>query len=147
FGLKQTNDSGQYILKYPRTFEEEVKWSLDFTSGSIKTINPNISKDGNIILSGGYGELLRSFYSRENIYSDFNSFNDIITSLWKNFNNSGLFNKNFKNRFTEKFRDVLNEGLELGFPEESILDYYYIAIRNRYFVGQISFFSSVFNSR
>lgn len=147
FGLKQTNDSGQYILKYPRTFEEEVKWSLDFTSGSIKTINPNISKDGNIILSGGYGELLRSFYSRENIYSDFNSFNDIISSLWKNFNNSGLFNKNFKNRFTEKFRDVLNEGLELGFPEESILDYYYIAIRNRYFVGQISFFSSVFNSR
>ncbi|QQD85668.1 hypothetical protein [Jeotgalicoccus sp. ATCC 8456] len=147
FGLTQTNDSGQFIYKYPKSLKQEVIWSMNLTSGIIKTINPNIEQRDNVILSGGYGELMRSFYTRDNNYYSFNSFEDIVDKLWKNLNSNGLFTSNFKMKFVEKFRNVINDGLNLGFPEESILDYYYVAIRNRYFVGQISFYSSVYNSR
>lgn len=147
FGLRLTNDSGQFVYKYPRTLKEEIFWSYDFTNGIIKTLNPYTERRGNIILSGGYGEILRSFYSKENKFDEFNSYNEIVSKLWRNMNSNSVFKEKFINNFSERFREKLNQGISLGFPENSILDYYYLAVRNRYFVGQISFYSSVFNSR
>lgn len=150
FGLIHTDYSGYRASKVTNDYKEKILESLDFTGGMLSNINPYYEKDDNIILSGGYGELLRSFYGNNVSMDDYNSYTSLITKLWPTLkidDNNSIFTKEFTKIFENKFSEIMREANEMGIPDENSLDYYYQRIRNRYFVGQISFLNSEFNPR
>lgn len=150
FGLIHTAFSGNISLKRPENYQEEILWSLDYSQGLLANLNPHVSNENNIILSGGYGESYRSFYGSDRELGNYKSYEELALELWPKLNynsKKSLVKKEFVDSFITRFRNILLDGHEMGIKEDAVLDYLYFRVRNRYFVGQISYFNSLANSR
>lgn len=150
FGFIHSNFAGNIAKEVPQNYEEDIMWGLNYTNGLLANINPTYLNEDNVILSGGYGESYRTFYTKNINFNDYNSLEEIAYKLWPALNinkDKAIVTKEFVQEFIKRFRTIILEGLESGIPEESVLDYLYLRIRNRYFVGQISFYHSLKNTR
>ena len=115
------------------------------TSGLLRLDLPVSAFPDHVLMSGGYGECLRSFYgSRNSGVSDSHS---ILASLYGRFFSNDanrIVSSSFYDFYIDQFDGFLNEVMDLGLPSDSILDYMYIAKRNRYYVGLTSgYFSNL----
>lgn len=150
FGLIHTSFSGNSSLKRPDDYQQEILWSLNYSQGLLANLNPFVKNENNIILSGGYGESYRSFYGSDRNLSNYKSYEELALELWAKLNYKSpksLVKKEFVDNFIVRFRSILLDGYEMGIKDEAILDYLYFRVRNRYFVGQISYYNSLANSR
>lgn len=150
FGLIHTSFSGNISLKRPDNYQKEILWSLDYSQGLLANLNPHVKNENNIILSGGYGESYRSFYGSDRDLSNYKTYEELALELWPKLNynsRKSLVKKEFVDNFIVRFRNILLDGHEIGIKEDAILDYLYFRVRNRYFVGQISYYNSLANSR
>lgn len=98
-----------------------------------------------IIISGGFGETLRSTYSNSLLKCDKSEELSLSVIIEKAYGSaiagnednrivSDDFYERFQNIATNKINDLMSSHLDIY----SALDYLYLSIRNRYFVGQIS---------
>lgn len=131
---------------------DELTWSLHETNGVLQgPADPGLSSNENLILSGGYGELLRSFYGKNRLpelSSPYATFVQIFGSYGVSDSNSpGLWNPSFIEESGEQLRRLIANFVHLGINESAQLDYLYLATRNRYYVGEISRSMSRFTKR
>lgn len=97
---------------------------------------------GSVILSGGYGEILRSFYGTETASLVDGPRDDLLKKAWglQAFGASGqrLLSENLLEDLRGRIDHEIESRLSAGIREDAVMDHIYLSIRNRYFVGQIS---------
>lgn len=150
YGLVQTNFSGHFQTEAPSSFENKILWEMDYSNGMGLNVHSHYKKEDNLILGGAYGGLVRSYFSQLPEFDEFESYESLALKMWPNLSNDngkGVFKGRFKNRFVEKFHALMREANEIGIPEKSLVDYYYLRIRNRYHFGTYIFNQNDFNPR
>lgn len=153
FGLTMTEYSGFNSIKSLDTLEDKFLLPMKYSGGIISALPHEFYEHGsNIILSGGYGECLRSFYESRITAQGRDDINSLMIELWGNtfFSNNdeeSFFSANFKKRLSQKMELFFKECKELGLREDAYLDYMYLRIRNRYYVGVVSHNWSNFGAR
>ncbi|PFL70500.1 hypothetical protein COJ36_02795 [Priestia megaterium] len=153
FGLTMTEYNGFNALKAPQTLEERFLWPLDFSSG-ILAASPHrfYETNSNIVLSGGYGECFRSFFGSRAELEQIHDVDSLMPTLWGKIffdkdKDNALLSEKFKKRFSQKIKHFFNDCRENGLREDAYLDYMYLVIRNRYYVGVTSHRWSSFGAR
>lgn len=117
------------------------------TSGLLMNSFPASAIAPNIIAAGGYGECLRSFFSlRSPLPKHFNPM-VVLNRMYgsSSFNldiNEGIASPDFYNDFQGRFVKFIDGAINMGIRQDAILDYLYLAKRNRYYVGMISKYMS-----
>lgn len=134
----------------PSTFEEELVAPLEYSSGMSLTgpTRYSMRQDG-LIMSGGYGELLRASYWHADGEPNIKSPHDLLVALYKG--NIQSFGGDFINpKFLAEQADVLwemySDALALGLDAAAAMEYIYLH-RNRMFVGQQSHLYRAVNTR
>lgn len=94
-----------------------------------------------LVLSGGYGEFLRSFYNRGDVVTGTTA--DIAQHMYGRFgmgvqDEGSILARDQKERFVAALQKRIDEGRERGVRDDAVLDYLYMTERNRFFVGEIS---------
>lgn len=150
-GLTMTRHSGVVPSVLSSNLREQLLSPLQETGGIIGgPANGNLSLGNMLVLSGGYGELLRSFYSKG---YDFEG--DVRSAAAKIFGSVG-FNKVERHALLSKsgidatvsgMETLLGQAAEAGLDQDRVLDSLYFTARNRYFVGEISRSLSPYVSR
>lgn len=131
---------------------DELTWSLHETNGVLQgPADPGLSSNDNLILSGGYGELLRSFYGK-NRTPDLSSPMATFISVFGTYGigsveSRGLWNQSFVEQTGDKLQQKISSYGSSGIKDTAQLDYLYVATRNRYYVGEISRSMSRFTKR
>lgn len=139
FGLTMTNYQGFSVSEN----------NLKNTSGLLPCSIPEHVEQNMLIISGGYGECLRSFFSCRSMLPETYDPIDILSKIYGNmaFNSNSeetIISKNIYNDFIKLFAAFIDDATELGIRRDAILDYMYVNKRNRYYVGIISkYFSNV----
>lgn len=150
-GLRMTKYSGIDRSISPSGVDE-LLWPLHETSGILQgPADAGLARNENVVLSGGYGEVLRSFYSK-NRNPDVRSSDSILRQMYGEFghptkDSSGLWNNDFLESVGETVTAKIDHAKNLGIPEHFQLDYLYLTGRNRYFVGEISRSMSQYTNR
>ena len=116
--------------------------NLKHTNGICTTPPPLFKTRSEIIISGGYGELLRSHYAKLCMHNDNISTSYIIEKIYGKVLGQNESDRIVSNNFYDEFYNVIESKIKYamgnGLDIYSAIDYLYIAIRNRYYVGQIS---------
>ncbi|CAJ0910236.1 hypothetical protein [Alcaligenes faecalis] len=118
--------------------------------GMVRANIPSRFLEDYVVMSGGYGGLLRSVYGSRASLSN-NSIENVLTSLFgKRFSsneNSGIISKRFYDFYYAEFERYINKIKACGLPVNSILDYIFATKRNRYYIGSISALYSKYSPR
>lgn len=140
--LEMTKHSGIEAVRLADGLRDQLLNPLAETGGIVGgPASSNLRQGNRLILSGGYGELLRSFYSKGYRFDG-----DVRAAATKIFG-SGSFHANPKLSLlsTSAISDtvggmerLLAYGKRLGLNDSGLLDSLYFTARNRYFVGEIS---------
>lgn len=122
---------------------DELTWPLIETNGVLQgSADPGLSKNSNVILSGGYGEILRSFYGKSRIpdlTSELSTFKQVFGEYGLDTSSKqGFWNNNYIESSGKILQDIIRDSDFNGIRETAQLDYLYVSTRNRYFVGEIS---------
>lgn len=131
---------------------DELTWSLHETNGVLQgPADPGLSSNDNLVLSGGYGELLRSFYGKNRI-PELTSPYSTFVGIYGNYGvgdgeSKGVWNQRFVEESGDRLRTLIASCAESGIKDNAQLDYLYVLTRNRYYVGEISRSMSRFTKR
>lgn len=151
FRLTMTEHSGLEGPTVPETLEQQLLEPLLETGGIISgPASSRLSFGDDLVLSGGYGELLRSFYSRGGTFGDQWSITaeDMYGKVGYNREvEESLLSAYVMDETHSKLRSVVDEGRSIGVRNDALLDYVYLTRRNRYYVGEISRSLSPFAAR
>lgn len=150
-GIQMTKHSGVESNKLADDLRDQLLAPLVETGGIVGgPARSHLSQGNRLILSGGYGELLRSFYSKGYEFDG-----DIRTAATKIFG-SGSFHANPRSALLSEsaisktvlgMDRLISQGRQLGLKNDALLDSLYFTARNRYFVGEISRSMSPYASR
>lgn len=138
-GLTMTNSVGSIKKK------NELGNSLYRTEGLIKFDPPHSALRNHLLLAGGYGECFRSFYAnRYDLQADTKIENLLASLHGSKFSQDGdrLISDSFYEDYKVKVSAFIADSIKKGIRRDAVLDYMYVAKRNRYFVGLISNFQS-----
>lgn len=131
---------------------DELTWSLHETNGVLQgPADPGLSRNDNLVLSGGYGELLRSFYGKNRL-PDLTTPYSTFVGVFGNYGVGdgtapGVWNRKFVEESGDVLRMLVASYAKSGIRDSSQLDYLYVSTRNRYYVGEISRSMSRFTKR
>lgn len=131
---------------------DELTWSLHETNGVLQgPADPGLASNENLILSGGYGEFLRSFYAKgrhPELSSPFSTFVGTFGNYGIGDSDTrGLWNRSFVEETGSRLQGLIANFEDFGINGGAQLDYLYVATRNRYYVGEISRSMSRFTNR
>lgn len=150
-GIQMTKHSGVEANKLADDLKDQLLAPLVETGGIIGgPARSHLNTGNRLILSGGYGELLRSFYSKGYEFDG-----DIRTAATKIFG-SGSFHSNPRSALLSEsaisktvlgMEKLITKGQQLGLKNDAVIDSLYFTARNRYFVGEISRSMSPYASR
>ncbi|WP_281965240.1 hypothetical protein [Serinicoccus marinus] len=149
--LRMTTFAGYVERKMAGSWQDHLVGSLNATSGVGQTLATvwGVPTD-TTVLSGGYGEFLRSFYNRgaaaaldpgelaEYMFGQFSMGRDDAMSI---------IAPPLKVRLVAELASSVSEGRRRGVADDAVLDYLYMTGRNRFFVGEISRALSSFSHR
>lgn len=140
-GLSPTDRSGISASNYPRSLEHDLLWPM-LESGGMRTDGPNRYTNAydTLILSGGYGELLRAFYSRKDLAGTIQDVPSLSREIWGGSATDPTHPSCF---ITQEAIDTHNAAVQDsiakaqfdGVREDYLLDHMYVSIRNRFYVG------------
>lgn len=151
---KFSNRENYIQREYPQTIEDKYCWEFIVTEGMLSNqpfhkglaVNPDL-----LILSGGYGEFLRCFYSNENNinqswskYDDLPVFKRMIESLS---DDSSLIRNEILLGIIDRFQLFLEEIQLFGMTQIQTAEIFFMLNRNRYYIGNITKTASKFTSR
>lgn len=118
--------------------------------GMVRADVPSRFLDDYVVMSGGYGGLLRSVYgSRASLTNG--SLEEVLKKLFgmrfcPDLNN-GIVSSRFYDFYYSKFESYINKISKYGLQRDSILDYIFATKRNRYYIGSISALHSKYSPR
>lgn len=146
FDLTMTEYPGGDLNTSADVFEDNFIKSMRYSSGIVsgQLMGPVTSPiGGSVILSGGYGECLRSFYDKSVDREIECTTAELAHKLWGNVGFSqdpteSLLADSLRNRLVSRFGALLEMASGLGLRSDSQLDYMYLNVRNRYYVGEVS---------
>lgn len=140
--VSMSSFSGYFEDNLSSSWQEHLVGALNATAGLLLTPASVWAKPREVmILSGGYGEFLRSFYNHgksaslpaeylaEMMYGTFGMGREAETCILA---------PGTRDRFVTLLRASVHDARELGVREDALLDYLYMTGRNRYYVGEIS---------
>lgn len=151
---KFSNRENYIEREYPRTIEEKYSWEFIATEGMLsnQSFHKGLAVNSDLlILSGGYGEFLRSFYSnKESINQAWSNYDEL--SFFKKLSeglsgDSSLIKKELLLAILDKFQLFLEEIKLFGMTKCHTAELFYMLIRNRYYLGNITKIASKFTSR
>lgn len=136
FGQTMINNAG--IIANPNYVDNLLK----HTSG-MSLQHPPIAKMRNeLIMAGGFGENLRSFYSQalQDELETHPPVSRIVEKLYGNVlseeKSKRFVSDEFYEQFIKRFTKKLHIGLNNGLDAAASIDYLYVSVRNRYFLSQ-----------
>lgn len=144
YGLSMTNSDGLLTRVMAKDADEQSRWGMLYSAGmrpNCKIDDGHDVSDQTIIVSGGYGECARSFYSQK-VPADTPP-SEVAYTIW----NHSLTSSEKGNRITssgvaqmiaEDTGRYLEQRLKDGWEMPEALDLMYAEQRNRYFVGNIA---------
>ena len=139
--LNPADRSGISASKYPTSLEQDLLWPM-LESAGMRTDGPNKYTDSydTVVLSGGYGELLRAFYSRKDLGVNLQDIPALSRSIWGGAatnptHPSCFLTQEAIDMHNEAIRGSINLAMEDGVREDYFLDHMYVTIRNRFYVG------------
>lgn len=144
YNLTMTSFSGLETHQVPENQEEKDLWGLEYSSGMRLNCVVN---DGNkklpcsMIVSGGYGECIRSFYSQnisESVHPDEVAGIQWGSALSFRNNDNSLTKPIVAERIAKETGEYLKEKLNKGWSMHQALDLMYMEQRNRYHIGNIA---------
>lgn len=145
-GLRMTDDSGMAALATPSTPFDQVIAMLVANQG-MKLTGPSgsaIHRDG-VVLTGLYGELMRSFYSGR-LPMDWTprriDFAAVLCGPIIADPDSGVLRPEVLDRLIEAIDTKIGNAVQLGIRDDAIGDYLYATVRNRYFAAHTQMESS-----
>lgn len=151
FDLTMTDHSGLEFNKAAESLEQQLSWGFEHTSGIISgTVHHGAARTSSGIASGGYGELLRSFYNRGSIHSGTARETAELMYGRQGFDlepRRRLLSEASSESAQGALTTIIDSAIELGVRQDAQLDYVYMNRRNRYYVGEISRANLPFASR
>jgi hypothetical protein len=140
-GMRMSHYPGYGAAASANSHELRIRAPLDYSEGLIG-VGPHMHHfhEGSLLLSGGYGEILRSFFDVRFDASELNTHEQFEKISWVHRKvtpdrTSALMNENFSQYLHDEFCRHLSRGKDFGVRQDALLDYYYLANRNRYWVG------------
>lgn len=152
YGLRLTDDLG-FSPGSVETYDELLYDTMASTGGLLPSgARTNMNSSGPLVLSGGYGECFRTFKSknmaRSIMAADVHAFPQM---MWegRGYAKAGptIFTNEFLERVAISVRAKARKGLDLGVAPRNVADYFYLSVRNRYWVGLQSRTWSEFGAR
>ncbi|MFE0784010.1 hypothetical protein, partial [Serratia bockelmannii] len=112
------------------------------TFGMLRSDLPVAALPDHILMSGGYGECLRSFYGARNASAT--SPQATLQAIHgRTFAaESRMLGDDFYATYVDRFKAFLTGAVAAGVPKDATLDYMYASKRNRYYVGLTSEYHS-----
>ncbi|WP_427007087.1 hypothetical protein [Pseudarthrobacter sp. H2] len=151
FGLTMTEHSGLNFRLGAESLDQQLLWGFQHTSG----INSGVTHHGGlpsrtVIASGGYGELLRSFYNKGTAHAG--TARETAERIYGRLAFSAdparrLLSETAAGEAQVSLHNIIASAATLGVREDARLDYVYLNRRNRYYVGEISRSFSPFSPR
>lgn len=142
FDLNMTEYSGLRSIRHADSFEELLSSPFEETSGIISgPAHPLLEYGNDLVLSGGYGEFLRSAFDKGQLFDG--NYSSALERLFgkasfSSFPTRRLVSQSVYQHALDSLKCLVDEGESAGIPKESALDGAYIIGRNRYFVGETS---------
>lgn len=142
FGLTMTNFAGVSSRALPESIDQALLEPFLETGGIVSGPATSRMRHGDaLILSGGYGEFLRSFYDKGTQFDG--NYRAALTRMFGKASfgvdsKQGLLTGVAVSEGERSLRSIVQFGSSVGVPEYSALDSYYTFGRNRYFVGEIT---------
>lgn len=140
FGLDMTEYSGLTSTGHPESFEALLSQPFEETAGIISgPAHPLMEYGDDLVLSGGYGEYLRSAFDKGQLFDgDYAAALERLfgRAAFSSFPTRRLVSEHVYQHAVDSLKQLVNEGNSKGIPLESSLDGAYILGRNRYFVGE-----------
>lgn len=144
-GLRMSRYPGYSQRKVPEGYESRIRASLDY-SGGLVHIGPHegCGHENALILAGGYGEIMRSFFDYRFDARNLSLGDQFERISWVSRKvtpgrTDPLISKEFAAELRHAFEKHVARAEFLGIREDARLDYFYLANRNRYWVGLLSF--------
>ena len=145
FDLTATVGSGVSVLRYPSSLEDELTGPLDYSNGmNMSGPTKDWARTDTLILSGGYGETLRSPYGADPDLVISSTPRERLQFAWRNNLNAGgppgssYIADSFIDALAEATDPLVQRGLRAGLTPDAALDLLYVA-RNRMFVGNLTY--------
>ncbi|WP_345506641.1 hypothetical protein [Terrabacter aeriphilus] len=150
YGLRFTEHSGLDVGTAPEDLEQQLLQPFQHSYGIISgPSHAGCLPSRDLIVSGGYGELLRSFYNQgrpsvepssamEQMFGSLGFSSDPLRRL---------LSERSVARQTLSLEQTMGDGRLMGVREDALLDLMYLTRRNRYYVGEISRSVSAFTAR
>ena len=140
-GLRSAERSGIAVSRFPGSLKDEVLWPM-VESGGLRTDGPSEHTYAfdTVVLSGGYGEILRSFYSRVGIPSVPDAVGNLCRTIWGSAATDPAHPSCFLTpaaiaAHNESVRTILISAASEEVREDYLLDRMYVSVRNRFYVG------------
>lgn len=145
-GKTITRDSGLHFGMLPSSPAEDSRWSMYETAGVLRgPANPGLHRSNDVVLSGGFGGLLRNSFGGVVPGDDSLGFtaDDVLGPILGALGSTNISTKSILNSDIINFasREVNNAALkskELGVPNDALPEFLWFTFRSRYYVGEIS---------
>lgn len=145
FRLTPTRHPGFDTENEYASYEESTLANMNRMSGMLPNapgLGLKAVPGGSIILSGGYGELLRSFFGARGKGLGNNDRQALFRQTWGSlgFGEQGqrLISAKLADELSARISNQLEVGAALGIREDALMDRLYLKVRNRYYVGLIT---------
>ena len=145
YGLTPTKHPGFDLELEPLSYRERTLATSQMVSG-LMPAGPSLGmrepEGGSVILSGGYGGLLRSHYGSRIDPEKIQFGPDLLRQIWGNLafgdkgqrlSSTGL-HQDISERIGRKYKELASN----GFNDDALMDALFLTVRNRYYVGLIS---------
>lgn len=140
FGLNMTEYGGLTSAGHPGSFSELLSLPFTETAGIIAgPAHPLLEYGNDLVLSGGYGEFLRSAFDKGQLFDgDYGAALERLfgKASFSSFPTRRLVSEAVYQHAVDSLEGLVEEGKSKGIPEDSSLDGAYILGKNRYFVGE-----------
>ncbi|WP_171587332.1 hypothetical protein [Arthrobacter sp. 260] len=145
YGLTPTRHPGFDVELEPMNHRERTLATTQMVSGLMPT-GPSLGmkepEGGSVILSGGYGGLLRSHYGSRIDPTKIKFGPELLRQIWGNlaFGDAGQrlsspgLHRDISSRISAKYEQLAAS----GFNDDALMDGLFLTVRNRYYVGLIS---------
>ena len=141
-----SRDSGLHFGMLPGSPAENSRWSMHETAGLLRgPANPGLHRSNDVVLSGGFGGLLRNSFGGIDSGKGERGFSaDTVLSPMLGFlgsmsiSSKCILNADIINFASTEINSAVLESEELGVPNDALPEFLWFRFRSRYYVGEIS---------
>lgn len=150
-GMKITKNRGlRAAITHPSSYFESCFAASRPSGGMISNdLNANAGAESFVNLQGGYGETFRTFSGYFLSNDSPVNYHDFFKEIWKwaplhrkYVGQTKLYTEEAHQILTQKTMRIFNRGVDFKHENDSLSNFLYLQLRNRYWIGQQSYWSS-----